>query len=293
MSHYSNEYANGIHSEEITQPKTRQALNLSARSTMSEEDFEILSQKSYQSVDLGNSTQPKRMFVLLAQQADLEELNLNKSNAQGDISHPSEQALTKETFSLLSNLKNLRILRVAFQNIGDEELEIISTLFPSLQVLDISHTKVTDKGLRSLNALKNLKVLIASETALSDQGIAGLNSSSLSQLEELNLRGTKVSENILEYLTNFKSLKKADFRHTSFTKQWTEKLRGPETLEEIYISAKDKEESTSVPLTIESMPKLNIRYEPAFHFSWPRTALHPESQNNVSSKNKYKQVSNQ
>lgn len=288
MSHFSNGYANGSYSKDNNQLIARQSLNLSAKSKLSEEDFQNFSQTRYQKVDLGNSTQPKRMFALLAQQADLEELNLNKSNAHWDTSHSSEQALTKETLTLLSNLKNLRILRIAFQNIGDEELEIISSLFPSLELLDISHTKITDKGLKPLNALKNLRVLIASDTALSDEGIAGLNPSSLSRLEELNLRGTKVSENIFEYLPNFRSLKKADFRHTSFTKQWREKLRGPETLEEIYISAKDKEESTSLPSTIESMPRLKITYEPQFNFSWyPQIVLHSESQSNISSKDKY------
>ena len=285
----SNGHTNGVYPSKVKQTQDPKFLDLSAREAFFEEDINGFSQNKYQKIDLGNSIHPKHVLAFVAQQTNLEDLNLNGRNPLLCLNSTNEQALTKETLELFGNLQNLKTLRLAFQNIGDEEMEIISTFFPSLQLLDISNTRVTNKSLKSLNKLKNLKFLIASNNILSDEGVQGLNPSSVSQLEELNLRGTKVSENILEHLQSFKSLKKADFRHTAFTSQWRVKLKGPETLEEIYLSVEEKEGFNALPLKIASMPHLKIVYEPSFNLSWnPRAVLLPGNTNNISAKDKYK-----
>jgi hypothetical protein len=90
--------------------------------------------------------------------------------------------------------------------LNDEKFGKIIALFPRMESLNISHTKLTKEGLRYLISLKNLKGLNMSRLSLDDTD-AELISNHLSNLEYLFLDSTSITDNGLKHLGKLKNLK--------------------------------------------------------------------------------------
>ncbi len=221
---------------------------------------------------------------------DNEEINWNLSDPLG-LSKSSAEIISLEKIREILHPEKIKILRLAFQNIDTILLEEISTRFTKLHTLDISNTKIIDNDLINLNNIRGLKTLILGNNQLSDIGIKKINLNLLSELEELNMRNTKVTEDVLNYLKSSKSIKKLDFRHTAFTKQWDCSLAGIVNLQEILFSAEEKEKSHEL---ISKNLKNNIKvfYAPSLNLpNDPFVSLKTEQISKISSKDKYKSIS--
>ena len=81
---------------------------------------------------------------------------------------------------------------------GDAQLAELAPLAPVLQWLDLGETAVTDAGLVSLAAMRNLQRLHLDRTGITDAGLARL--SGLTKLEYLNLHGTGIGDRGLQAL---------------------------------------------------------------------------------------------
>lgn len=105
----------------------------------------------------------------------------------------------------------------------DKEIEQILHLAPNVVEVDLSRTKVTDKGLEAIGKLGRLTHLNLNRTEVSDAGIAHLGE--LRGLRWLNLYGTKVTDASIEELAKHKKLEALYLWNSGITSEGADKLR--------------------------------------------------------------------
>lgn len=92
-------------------------------------------------------------------------------------------------------------LAIADNRITDKGVRKIVQLFPSLEVLSLRSTLITDKALTSVSTLKKLRFFSIEHTGITDEGIEKLYGL---PLEELNHNGTKItSKGVAEIRKHF------------------------------------------------------------------------------------------
>jgi hypothetical protein len=89
---------------------------------------------------------------------------------------------------------------------GDAELAKLGPVLPSMVSLDLSHTRVTDSGVRLLAGATGLKSLRLAKTEVTDASLPLL--VNFPQLESLNLYGTRVTNDGIQQLAALTDLKK-------------------------------------------------------------------------------------
>ncbi|MDB5262975.1 MAG: ribonuclease inhibitor [Adhaeribacter sp.] len=101
------------------------------------------------------------------------------------------------------------------QNFSDADMNLLSNLRLQLVWLDMSSSKITDKGLPALAGFKNLTCLSLDNTAVTDAGLKHLEK--LTNLHYLNPYGTNVTDKGLKSLAACKSLKNLYLWQTQVT----------------------------------------------------------------------------
>jgi Leucine-rich repeat (LRR) protein len=99
--------------------------------------------------------------------------------------------------------------------VSDVELIDIVRL-PSLERLDLSHTRITDEGmlnLKSATGIRELSLYYAEQ--VTDQGMNAIKN--WKQLKRLNLRGTRIANGTLEILSHLPQLEALDIANTQVT----------------------------------------------------------------------------
>ncbi|MFP6887835.1 MAG: c-type cytochrome domain-containing protein [Opitutales bacterium] len=110
-------------------------------------------------------------------------------------------------------------------SISDSEIgRIIPTVRFNLAQLDLSKTKVTDKGMLNVGKCRNLTHLNLRQTQIGDDGLSGLRN--LENLWYLNLLNTKVTNRGLSTLAEMKNLKEIYLWQSSVTLSGVQELRG-------------------------------------------------------------------
>ncbi len=96
---------------------------------------------------------------------------------------------------------------------------------PALRRLDLSMTRITDAGLRSLRTASGLEdVNLYYAELITDEGIGAARG--WPNLKRLNLRGTKASDNALEYLSGASKLEWLDLGYSQITDSGLYRLAG-------------------------------------------------------------------
>lgn len=103
----------------------------------------------------------------------------------------------------------------ALDRIDDEALKALEGVAPQVLWLDLAGTRVTDDGVRSLEACAHLTRLRLNRTAVGDAGLARL--ASLAHLESLNLYGTRVTDDGLAALGGLTGLRRLYVWQTGVT----------------------------------------------------------------------------
>ena len=99
--------------------------------------------------------------------------------------------------------------------VGDSDIAELAKL-PGLTKLDLSETRLTDRGLLDLKTATNLTDLnLYYAELVSDQGIAVVKN--LPHLKRLNLRGTKITDSTLQLLNRLTSLESLDIGFAQVT----------------------------------------------------------------------------
>ena len=104
----------------------------------------------------------------------------------------------------------------------DVQMELLRGL-DKLQTLDVSNSKVSDKGLYHLSELIELRSLDLDGTEITDEGLTHL--SKLKNLQTLELSGTQVSDDGVEYLKNLSQLESLMLMDTNVTDDGINDLR--------------------------------------------------------------------
>jgi internalin A len=101
---------------------------------------------------------------------------------------------------------------------------------PALTKLDLSETRITDRGLLDLKTAPNLtEINLYYAELISDQGIAVVKS--LPHLKRLNLRGTKITDSTLQLLNHLTSLESLDIGFAQVTDSGIAQLALPKLKE--------------------------------------------------------------
>lgn len=158
----------------------------------------------------------------------------------------SKQPVTDETIALLvdehgQTPKHLINLNLYGANITDKSLKIIARIpsleilnlndvsgeitnqgivsmvksLPNLTTLGVSHSPITNEGLKPIGSLENLDQLILDQTDIGDDGLIHLKT--LKNLETLKMLGTKVTDDGLVHLTALPKLKRLTLKGTNIT----------------------------------------------------------------------------
>ncbi len=99
--------------------------------------------------------------------------------------------------------------------VTDADLPAIGEI-PKLQSLDLSMTRITDHGVRSLKNATGLQVLkLRYAELVTDEGMAVVRS--FKQLKEIDLRGTKITDTTLEFLEGLPTLESVDVGYAQVT----------------------------------------------------------------------------
>jgi hypothetical protein len=118
--------------------------------------------------------------------------------------------------------RNLEWLDVSFTRIGDRGLVNLPQA-TRLRQLSLERTQVTGAGLQSLRALQRLEYLDLSGLQIDDAALAEL--AGLERLESLWLTETRISDAGLEHLLGLKRLKKLDVSGTQVTADGLARLK--------------------------------------------------------------------
>jgi Leucine-rich repeat (LRR) protein len=106
--------------------------------------------------------------------------------------------------------------------VGDVELIDIAKL-PNLQKLDLSHTRISDEGMRNLKPAKQIRDLsLLYSEQITDQGMTAIKEWKF--LKRLQLRGTRVSNGTLEIVSHMPELEALDIANTQITENGMEYL---------------------------------------------------------------------
>lgn len=105
----------------------------------------------------------------------------------------------------------------------DKEIEQMLHLAPNLVDVDLSRTKLTDKGMAHVGKLGRLTHLNLNRTEIGDAGVKQL--ADLRSLQWLNLYGTQVTDASLPDLAKHKKLKALYIWDTKITAEGADKLR--------------------------------------------------------------------
>jgi Leucine-rich repeat (LRR) protein len=99
--------------------------------------------------------------------------------------------------------------------VNDVELIDLARL-PNLERLDLSHTRITDEGMRHLKtatSIRELKLYFAEQ--ITDQGMTAIKDWKM--LKRLDVRGTRISNGTLEILSHMSQLEALDIANTQVT----------------------------------------------------------------------------
>jgi len=119
------------------------------------------------------------------------------------------------------------LLRVEFSsnapNIDDSALQRFSNIRNNISHLDLSRTKVTDRGLGAIRSFYNLTWLSLRMTSVGDDALTALNK--LPSLWYINLVGTEVTDKGLQTLASISSLQEIYLWNSKVSKDGVAKLQ--------------------------------------------------------------------
>jgi hypothetical protein len=128
--------------------------------------------------------------------------------------------------------ENGHIVLVDFRKAGGGKADQLAWLYglPFVETLIVSGEQIDNKIIGSLAGHPRLRVLnITLKSSIDSNGLAPL--ASFAKLEDLNLEGSKITDDQLEQLTKVKSIRKLRFRNTGVTAAGIKKLTGLNELE--------------------------------------------------------------
>ena len=127
-----------------------------------------------------------------------------------------------DVVAVLAYDKSIDFKLVTCRNLGDKELTYLKGL-PSLEILHLGDTQVTDAGLENVKELADLRELVLSDTQVTDAGLEHLKG--LTNLTDLHLGDTQITDAGLEHLAAMTNLTFLTLFVTQVTPEGVKKLQ--------------------------------------------------------------------
>jgi hypothetical protein len=136
--------------------------------------------------------------------------------------------------------------------VSDEDMDALAAI-PTLERIDLSHTRVTDLGLLRLKGLTKVRELnLFYAELITDEGLAVMRD--WKHIERLNLRGTKVTDNTLALLAGKETIRALDIGYAEVTDSGLQHLVSLRGLRELAFGGN---KLTEVGLeTLRALPQL-------------------------------------
>lgn len=145
------------------------------------------------------------------------------------------------------------------KDFNDASLAALSPVADKIVSIDLARTKVTDAGLKSLDAMKGLTELHLENTAITDAGLDSLKG--LTALEYINLYGTKVTDAGAAKLAPLTKLKSIYLWQTAVTKNGVAALK--KALPAAHINIGWTAEDDAKPVAVVATPDAAAPAKPA------------------------------
>lgn len=147
-----------------------------------------------------NSKGSIERFIILGNDISTAHLqSISKLQELNDLRFASAH-LTDSQFAQITDLPKLRRLFLCDNPISDRTLEVIGTHFRDLEVLDLSRTRITDKGLGELPELSHLRELYLVDCGCGNSGLEAVVIPHSETLELLDLTGTGIDDDGIAFL---------------------------------------------------------------------------------------------
>ncbi len=171
---------------------------------------------------------------------DLMNLDVTDDNIKGFLNVKNEDLFKKTLDETMSSGL------IGMFSSNTERLDFDNNGFKKLQDLNLSGTKITNRSIVILSAIKSLKLLNVSYTLIDDDGMSHIGRNQ--DLEVLSLSGTQVTDSSMDELKNLSSLKVLSLENTLITDSGLDDLKDVPDLVSVYLKGSK--------VTVEGMTKL-------------------------------------
>jgi len=176
------------------------------------------------------------------------------------INLADNQRFTNAELECLEGLPHLRMLNLTHTKVGDDGLRILDSL-PELAELYLGTTRVSNAGLRHLKGLSKLRKLVLHDVLLiTDPGMEQLKD--LKNLQHLNLTSTPVTDSGLEFLKGLTNLRLLSLCNAQVSDAGLEHLESLQKLVTLDLTG-SKVTATGVAALCRGLPNCNILTEVA------------------------------
>lgn len=224
---------NGINN--IRQLRHLAVIDLSGAPVQFNNLFDIISSSNIQSVSLSDTRVSQGSFSGLAKMANLRALDLSRNRLNEDhfiwiANQPKLVSLNLDEVGAkdnvlkhLANLPNLECLSIRYNDLTDKAGAIIAGM-RNLRSLAIDGNDILDEGIVQIGLAPNLTELVLGNT-VTGRGLSAI--AYPNRIIRLTLYGNKnISDEDIDCLSRFSSLKWLNIRNTSITPSGVKKLDG-------------------------------------------------------------------
>lgn len=187
----------------------------------------------------------------------------------------SSPQISDDAINSLAKCHKLEYLDLSGSRLSDAGLARLASALPSLRVLGVEYSKVTENGLAALRKLPRLQGLailgipatdkvalhisalpalreLRAEPQSSDKGVERL--SGLRQLRHLSLMGPSITNDCMKYIARMESLRSLVIQDTAVTDVGVEQITGMPTIAQVTLSGDGM--TTQCISTLATLPKL-------------------------------------
>jgi Leucine-rich repeat (LRR) protein len=225
-------------------------LRLSGSQLQSQETAQALLQlKNLQTLDLNYAFTNREFLATICSITTLEELNYIPTNGP-DID-----------FEALSKLPNLRCFQGPLEN---DQAAIALSRIQTIQVLIISGSKITQKGLQALCSLPRLQEIVLNSIEIDDQMLLHLSQAkTLKKISFLGCGG--ISEKGILQLSTLNQLEELDVAYTDAIRT-VDSFAGFTSLRKLNFGIVSQEAQKNILHLKEKKPELNVQYSRSPYF---------------------------
>lgn len=131
-------------------------------------------------------------------------------SALRQVTLPADHALRREMVSLIGRFSTLEMLELKHSDFNDEDAATLGTNL-SVKTLNLSDTRTTDGGCRSLAQLRRIETLFLHKCDVTDSGIAAILSQHGAEIETLDIGSTKATGDCLKTLLQHETIESVSF----------------------------------------------------------------------------------